>query len=78
MDNEIDTKLYYASYTRDGVRTFAPTNCRIPAHMGRQFLKDKSNISEIQEYIRENNCMYTTSPESIKIYSIRVIKNINL
>lgn len=78
MDNEIDTKLYYASYTRDGVRTFAPTNCRIPAHMGRQFLKDKSNISDIQEYIR-NTCSYELlDPESIKIYNIRVVEKINL
>lgn len=78
MDNKIDTNIYYASYTRDGVRTFAPTKCRIPAQMGRQFLKDRSNISEIQEYIRDTRPYELVDPESIKIYSIRVIKNINL
>lgn len=77
MENKIDIRHYYVSYTIDGVRTFGPTKCRIPAHMGRQFLKDGSNISEIQEYIRNTYPYELLDPESIRIYSVRVIENIN-
>lgn len=70
MDNNIDTNWYYVSYCLKGVRTFAKLrSIRIPAELGRKYLKGDDVTEELQEHIRNSTSREIADLNDIVILS---------